>query len=503
MSRRATSTCTDAGLHGAAILARVSPSAACSSHRYAPAHSPPSRPPRLAGLGHAPLDLAPPDPPARPRPPTPAMRQYHDAKRQHPDAILFFRMGDFYEMFYEDAVVAARALELDAHVALEGRRRRAPSRCAACRTTPPTATSRASSDAGFTRRDLRSGRGPDAGQGRRPARGRRAWSRPGTLTRRRRYLTRARRRFLAAVLPPDNGGTRAAWRCSTSRPASSPPPSTPARPAPALARNSRVLRPREVLVRRATRCCDAAAEPTALACRGDALERVAVRRRRARSARSPSSCRRGARTGSASTAIRAPSAPPARSSQYLRDTQKVDLAHVRAIAYREPRDAPDHRRRRRCATSRSSTATEGDREARCSTCSTDASRAMGARLLRALARAAAGRRSTPSATVSTPSRTSPSGDRTRQRCARRSRRPRPRAPRRARGAGNRGAARPRRACAQSLARHASPARDARARCRRRCVAQLVRRARRPRRTLRERSTRRWSTNRRRSRATAA
>ena len=43
---------------------------------------------------------------------TPAMRQYLDAKRQYRDALLFFRMGDFYEMFYEDALVAARALEL-------------------------------------------------------------------------------------------------------------------------------------------------------------------------------------------------------------------------------------------------------------------------------------------------------------------------------------------------------------------------------------------------------
>jgi DNA mismatch repair protein MutS len=43
---------------------------------------------------------------------TPAMRQYLDAKEQHRDAILLFRMGDFYEMFYEDALVAARALEL-------------------------------------------------------------------------------------------------------------------------------------------------------------------------------------------------------------------------------------------------------------------------------------------------------------------------------------------------------------------------------------------------------
>src|SRR5438552_6680264 len=43
---------------------------------------------------------------------TPAMRQYLDAKALYPDAIVLFRMGDFYEMFYEDALVAARALEI-------------------------------------------------------------------------------------------------------------------------------------------------------------------------------------------------------------------------------------------------------------------------------------------------------------------------------------------------------------------------------------------------------
>jgi DNA mismatch repair protein MutS len=40
------------------------------------------------------------------------MRQYLDVKRVHRDAIVFFRMGDFYEMFYEDALTAARVLEL-------------------------------------------------------------------------------------------------------------------------------------------------------------------------------------------------------------------------------------------------------------------------------------------------------------------------------------------------------------------------------------------------------
>jgi DNA mismatch repair protein MutS len=43
---------------------------------------------------------------------SPAMRQYQDIKRQAPDSILFFRMGDFYEMFYDDALTAARTLDL-------------------------------------------------------------------------------------------------------------------------------------------------------------------------------------------------------------------------------------------------------------------------------------------------------------------------------------------------------------------------------------------------------
>jgi DNA mismatch repair protein MutS len=43
---------------------------------------------------------------------TPVMRQYLSAKAERPDALLFFRMGDFYELFFEDAVVAARALDL-------------------------------------------------------------------------------------------------------------------------------------------------------------------------------------------------------------------------------------------------------------------------------------------------------------------------------------------------------------------------------------------------------
>ncbi len=43
---------------------------------------------------------------------TPMMQQWHDAKSEHPDALLFFRMGDFYELFGDDAVVASQLLEL-------------------------------------------------------------------------------------------------------------------------------------------------------------------------------------------------------------------------------------------------------------------------------------------------------------------------------------------------------------------------------------------------------
>ncbi|HEY2934353.1 MAG TPA: DNA mismatch repair protein MutS [Acidobacteriota bacterium] len=43
---------------------------------------------------------------------TPMMRQYRQIKQEHPDALLFFRLGDFYEMFFEDALLAARELEI-------------------------------------------------------------------------------------------------------------------------------------------------------------------------------------------------------------------------------------------------------------------------------------------------------------------------------------------------------------------------------------------------------
>ena len=43
---------------------------------------------------------------------TPAMRQFHQFKKTHPDCILFFRMGDFYETFYDDAKTCSKVCGL-------------------------------------------------------------------------------------------------------------------------------------------------------------------------------------------------------------------------------------------------------------------------------------------------------------------------------------------------------------------------------------------------------
>jgi len=40
------------------------------------------------------------------------MQQYIDMKMEHPDCILLFRLGDFYEMFWEDAKIASKLLDL-------------------------------------------------------------------------------------------------------------------------------------------------------------------------------------------------------------------------------------------------------------------------------------------------------------------------------------------------------------------------------------------------------
>jgi DNA mismatch repair protein MutS len=60
--------------------------------------------------------------------PTPMMAQYLDLKAQYPDCLLFYRMGDFYEMFYEDAETASRVLD----ITLTARNRKDPDAIPMC-----------------------------------------------------------------------------------------------------------------------------------------------------------------------------------------------------------------------------------------------------------------------------------------------------------------------------------------------------------------------------------
>src|SRR6266851_8504863 len=68
--------------------------------------------PPLREVAPAAPPIAPPSTPPTTPPTTPMMRQYLETKALHPDAILFFRLGDFYEMFYEDAVKASELLQI-------------------------------------------------------------------------------------------------------------------------------------------------------------------------------------------------------------------------------------------------------------------------------------------------------------------------------------------------------------------------------------------------------
>ena len=43
---------------------------------------------------------------------SPMMQRYLETKEQYKDCILFYRLGDFYEMFFDDAILAARELEI-------------------------------------------------------------------------------------------------------------------------------------------------------------------------------------------------------------------------------------------------------------------------------------------------------------------------------------------------------------------------------------------------------
>ena len=205
---------------------------------------------------------------------------------------------------------------------------------------------RAAGQEGLPRRHLRAGRGSAEGQGPRQARGR-----P------RRLAGHADRRQLprrARAGVPDGGravaatrrvATASASRCSTSRPASS-------RAAEYAGADGCRRSPTS------SRCCGRARSScpatTATAptrrrsprgrrsrppdCRSTRGRRLDVRAPRRRAARCSISCAPAASRASASTGTRRRSRPPARSSTTCATTQKVDLAHVRAITL--PRSAP-------------------------------------------------------------------------------------------------------------------------------------------------------------------
>ncbi|MEM8920366.1 MAG: DNA mismatch repair protein MutS, partial [Pseudomonadota bacterium] len=64
----------------------------------------------MAGLSSAPMSASASS--TKPPAPTPFMAQYLEIKARHPDSLLFFRMGDFYELFFDDAEVAAAVLDI-------------------------------------------------------------------------------------------------------------------------------------------------------------------------------------------------------------------------------------------------------------------------------------------------------------------------------------------------------------------------------------------------------
>ena len=158
----------------------------------------------------------------RPRQPTALMRQYLDVKARYPDAIVFFRLGDFYEMFLEDAVYAARVLDLTLTTRDKGKEdpgpdvrhpapRGAPVPGQADRARPSGRAVRAARGSAGRARHRQARRRPRRHAGRGAGRGV-AGSAHAQLRRRRRRATR---------------GAATAWRSWTSRPAISAPPRRP------------------------------------------------------------------------------------------------------------------------------------------------------------------------------------------------------------------------------------------------------------------------------------
>ena len=262
------------------------------------------------------------------------MRQYFEAKRQFRDAILFFRMGDFYEMFYEDALTAARALELT----LTSR-----SKDANGGAIPMCGLPYHAADTYITRLVRKGFRVAICEQMEDPKKAKGVVRRevvrvvsPGTLTDAG-YLDAREPAFLMAIAPvaPDRGFGAALLDLSTGEFTTAEYLGPDARQA--LLDELAVLRPREIL---APEGCSLPAEMVQTlrldtrvttadpwTFEQDGARRALLEQLRTQSLFAFGLEDRPAATSAAGALV-----------QYLRETQKADLAHIREVSYRAGAD---------------------------------------------------------------------------------------------------------------------------------------------------------------------
>jgi DNA mismatch repair protein MutS len=262
------------------------------------------------------------------------MRQYFEAKRQHRDAIVFFRMGDFYEMFYEDALTAARALELT----LTSR-----SKDASGGAIPMCGVPHHAADAYIARLVRKGFRVAVCEQVEDPRKVKGLVRRevvrvvsPGTLTDAA-FLDAREPALLVAVAPPADGQRFGVALLDVSTGEFTAAEYAGGDGRQALVDELTVLRPRELLLPDGAPTLEALLGPLDLAVRvttvdGWAFELEAARRTLVQQLATHSLDGFGLEPHPA--AIRAAGALV----QYLRDTQKADLAHVRAIGFRTGAD---------------------------------------------------------------------------------------------------------------------------------------------------------------------
>jgi DNA mismatch repair protein MutS len=264
---------------------------------------------------------------------TPAMRQYFDAKARYRDAILFFRMGDFFEMFYEDALTAARALELT----LTSR-----SKDAAGNAVPMCGVPFHAVDGYITRLVKRGFRVAICDQIEDPKQAKGIVKRevtrvvsPGTLTDAG-YLDAREPAFLLALAP--GAGDRlgvALLDASTGEFVAAEYDGAEGRQA--LNEELGVLRPREIVVAHGVDAMALLPEIARLGITVTPLDEWAFGVDRA----TTTLCDQLRTTGLHAFGLDGHAAATCAAGalvEYLRDTQKVDLAHVRALGWRERQD---------------------------------------------------------------------------------------------------------------------------------------------------------------------